>query len=148
MFRCSIELQKTMVGNDKVPILCNYGGDFVIKSGEYMYEGGNTRLIVVCRSIKQCDLLLKVNEICRPIVISTVKYKYPDLRSDSTSLVLIINDDDVFNMMQVFPQSSAPILLYAISALQSPSNSISTPIEDTWYCTNLFVFFVHFNFVN
>ncbi|XXG58710.1 hypothetical protein AAC387_Pa04g0951 [Persea americana] len=111
-----------MPENDEVAILCNYGGNF--GSGNTVYEGGTRRLTFVSRSIKLKELLLKVNEICMPTLISSIKYGYPGLSLDA-SLISILNDDDVSNMMKVFPQSATPIQLYAIQ-LQSPSNSIST----------------------
>ncbi|KAJ8617378.1 hypothetical protein MRB53_013564 [Persea americana] len=130
MFDYLADLDKTMPENDEVPLLCNYGGNFIYRSGIIVYEGGTRRLIFVSRSVKLSELLVKVNEICIPTLIPSIKYGYPGLSLDA-SLTSILNDDDVSNMMKVFPQSGAtPIQLYAIP-LQSPSNSISIPVTAT-----------------
>lgn len=98
-----------------VPVLCSFGGEIVPKYGKFVYEGGTTRLMRVHLSINFLNLLCRVNEIYRPTVISTVKYRYPGLELDCP-LVSVTTDEDVSGMMQEFSSPTAtPIQLFAFA---------------------------------
>ena len=104
-----------MGGESTVPVLCNFGGEIVLKYGKFVYEGGTTRRMKVHRTISFHNLLCRVNEIYKPTAISTIKYSYPGLELDRP-LVSVMTDEDVSGMMEEFSSPTAtPIFLYAFA---------------------------------
>ncbi|XP_058101470.1 uncharacterized protein LOC131245789 [Magnolia sinica] len=105
-----------------VPVLCRFGGDLIRESINLYYKGGTNRIVYVDRAIDYHNLLFKVRGICKLTDISSIEYKYPGLYLDS--LVSIVDDDNVSNMMEAFPKSGEPIQLF-ISGAQDLSKPIT-----------------------
>ncbi|XP_058101504.1 protein PAL OF QUIRKY-like [Magnolia sinica] len=111
-----------MMSTNMVSVLCRFGGDLIRESINLYYKGGTNRIVHVDRAIDYHNLLFKVRGICKLTDISSIKYKYPGLYLDS--LVSIVDDDDISNMMEAFPKSSELVQLF-ISGAQDLSKPIT-----------------------
>ncbi|KAJ7547710.1 hypothetical protein O6H91_08G100300 [Diphasiastrum complanatum] len=84
----------------KVKLMCSYGGRIMPRphDNQLRYVGGETRILVVLRSISFVDLMSKLGRLCGKAVVA--KYQLPN--EDLDVLVSIICDEDLDNMMEEF----------------------------------------------
>ena len=91
--------------SQRVKFLCSYGGKILPRpnDGQLRYVGGDTRLITVNRDISYSELLNKVTEFYSQAGI--IKYKLPE--EDLDSLVSVLSDEDLANMMEEYDKLEA-----------------------------------------
>ena len=53
-----------MGGDEKVKVLCSFGGEFVREQGKPFYLGGKTRLLSIDQASSSQSLLSKTAEVC------------------------------------------------------------------------------------
>ncbi|GAB2246897.1 hypothetical protein Droror1_Dr00006779 [Drosera rotundifolia] len=86
--------------NSRVKFLCSFLGSILPRpqDGKLRYVGGETRIVCVPRDIGFDDLMARMRELYESATI--LKYQQPD--EDLDSLVSVVNDDDVMNMMEEY----------------------------------------------
>lgn len=119
-----------MGGEEKVKLLCTFGGDFVREQGKPFYLGGKTRLVSIDRSSSYRSLISKMAEVCDGDSSSIdVRYQLPDGSLDHR-LISVENDDDVRNMIEEFdPNRKFSIFLFNRRGRNS-DNEIAIEEED------------------
>ncbi|GAA0175343.1 hypothetical protein LIER_28533 [Lithospermum erythrorhizon] len=92
-----------------IKFLCSYGGKILprYQDGKLRYNGGQTRVLAVERSIPFRKLLLKLGEICGESV-SSFRCQLPT--EDLDALVTITSDEDLSNIIEEYDKlaSSSP----------------------------------------
>ncbi|KAM7484186.1 hypothetical protein LguiA_000195 [Lonicera macranthoides] len=112
-----------------IKFLCSYGGKILPRypDGKLRYQGGETRLLTVDRSISFSELLVKLGELSGTSV--SLRCQLPTL--DLDSLVSITSDEDLINLMEEYDRA-ASLKIRAFLSLPkstkkvSPSTSTST----------------------
>lgn len=86
--------------NRRVKFLCSFSGSIIPRpqDGKLRYVGGETRIVSVPRDIKYEDLMSRMKELFEEA--NLLKYQQPD--EDLDTLVSVVNDDDVTNMMEEY----------------------------------------------
>ncbi|ONK64692.1 uncharacterized protein A4U43_C07F28890 [Asparagus officinalis] len=102
-----------MGGEEKVKLLCTFGGELVREQGKPFYLGGKTRLVSIDRSSSFRSLISKMAEVSDGDSSSVdVRYQLPDGSLDHR-LISVENDDDVRNMIEEFdPNRKISIFLF------------------------------------
>ncbi|KAK4257672.1 hypothetical protein QN277_007233 [Acacia crassicarpa] len=82
----------------QVKFLCSFLGNIMLRplDGKLRYVGGETRIVSVPRDIGYEELMSKVRELYD----GAAMYQQPD--EDLDTLVSVVNDDDVVNMMEEY----------------------------------------------
>lgn len=122
-----------------IKFLCSYGGKIIPRfpDGKLRYQGGETRVIGVDRSISFAELLLKLGELCGTSV--SLRCQLP--KEDLDALVSITSDEDLANLIEEYDRAGAatptaslkiraflslPKKIYSSSSKSSSSSSSSS----------------------
>ncbi|KAJ4829409.1 hypothetical protein Tsubulata_006597 [Turnera subulata] len=94
--------------NEEIPrvkLLCSFLGGIMPRpqDGKLRYVGGETRILTFPRDITYEELMCKAKEIYEGTTL--LKYQQPE--EDLDSLVSVVNDDDVTNMMEEYEKSGS-----------------------------------------
>ncbi|CAI9752967.1 unnamed protein product [Fraxinus pennsylvanica] len=89
------------MNNNKVKLMCNYGGKIQPRPSDHQlsYIGGDIKILTVDCNIKFSEMAGKLNSLCNINDNSEVCIKYQLPGEDLDSLVSLINDEDVEQMM-------------------------------------------------
>ncbi|KAL1216464.1 Protein PAL OF QUIRKY [Cardamine amara subsp. amara] len=116
-----------MTNPTTVKFLCSYGGRITPRysDGKLRYQGGDTRVLSVSRSISFTELAKKLSEICG-VTVSTLRCQLPT--DDLDALVTVTSDEDLANLMEEYDlASTAQVKIHVfLSPLKSTTNSSST----------------------
>ncbi|CAL1395296.1 unnamed protein product [Linum trigynum] len=140
--------------DSKTPIkfLCSYGGKLVPRypDGKLRYQGGQTRVLAVHRSVSFSELLTKLREFCGGAMVS-LRCQLPPEADLDDALVSIVSDEDLANLIEEYdrsPVSSSSLKIRAFlsppSKKQSPapssttSSSSSSSSSSSWSSSNTF----------
>ncbi|XP_024532290.1 putative mediator of RNA polymerase II transcription subunit 12 [Selaginella moellendorffii] len=90
----------------KVKLMCSYGGRIMMRphDSQLRYIGGDTRILVVPRTISYADFCVKLAKICGGRSVLP-KYKLP--YEDFDALVSVIGDDDLEAMLEEYERLDA-----------------------------------------
>ncbi|XP_065874629.1 RAF-like serine/threonine-protein kinase PRAF isoform X2 [Euphorbia lathyris] len=108
-----------------VKFLCSYGGKIAPRypDGQLRYQGGETRVLAVDRSISFSELLLKLGELCGARV--SLRCQLP--KEDLDALVSITSDEDLANLMEEYDRAATPKIRAFLSMPKKISISPSSP---------------------
>ncbi|KAK8699396.1 hypothetical protein V6N13_115484 [Hibiscus sabdariffa] len=119
-----------MVGGPSptMKFLCSYGGKILPRypDGKLRYQGGETRVLAVDRSIPFNELLLKMGELCGGKPVS-LRCQLPT--EDLDALVSITSDEDLANLIEEYDRFASPPSSLKIRAFFSLPKSAKTPIS-------------------
>ncbi|CAK9175982.1 unnamed protein product [Ilex paraguariensis] len=89
-----------------IKLLCSYGGKILPRypDGKLRYQGGETRVLAVDRSISFAELLVKLGELCGTSV--SLRCQLP--KEDLDALVSITSDEDLANLIEEYDRASSP----------------------------------------
>ncbi|KAK3223443.1 hypothetical protein Dsin_010468 [Dipteronia sinensis] len=89
-----------------IKFLCSYGGKILPRhpDGKLRYQGGETRVLAVDRSISFSELLLKLGELCGKKV--SLRCQLPT--EDLDALVSITSDEDLANLIEEYDRVASP----------------------------------------
>ncbi|KAJ6689079.1 hypothetical protein OIU85_005487 [Salix viminalis] len=133
-----IHLKAPAPATSTIKFLCSYGGKIIPRfpDGKLRYQGGETRVIGVDRSISFSELLLKLGELCGTSV--SLRCQLP--KEDLDALISITSDEDLANLIEEYDRAGAatpaaslkiraflslPKKIYSSSSSSSSSNSPS-----------------------
>ncbi|XP_074283851.1 uncharacterized protein LOC141608391 [Silene latifolia] len=87
-----------------VRLMCSMGGKVLPRpyDNELRYVGGSTHLVTFQRNISYASFMLKLLKVFNVGSEFTVKYQLPNQGFDS--LISVLNDEDVENMMEEFEE--------------------------------------------
>ncbi|GLU03140.1 hypothetical protein SLE2022_203570 [Rubroshorea leprosula] len=117
-----------MVGpNATIKFLCSYGGKILPRypDGKLRYQGGETRVLAVDRSISFSELSLKLGEMCGTAVCLRCQLPAEDL----DALVSITSDEDLANLIEEYDRVASPPSSLKIRAFLSPPKSTKKSIS-------------------
>lgn len=111
-----------------IKFLCSYGGKILPRypDGKLRYQGGETRVLAVDRSISFSELLVKLGEMCRTSVL-TLRCQLPT--EDLDALISITSDEDLANLIEEYDRAAAGTInsTHKIRAFLSNPTKYSTP---------------------
>ncbi|GLT86513.1 hypothetical protein SLE2022_378090 [Rubroshorea leprosula] len=89
-----------------IKFLCSYGGKILPRypDGKLRYQGGQTRVLAVDRSITFSELSLKLREMCGTAVCLRCQLPAEDL----DALVSITSDEDLANLIEEYDRVASP----------------------------------------
>ncbi|WOK94057.1 hypothetical protein Cni_G02759 [Canna indica] len=119
----------------KEKFLCSFGGSILPRplDGRLRYVGGETRIMTVSRNVSYEDLLARVRVLFDGV--SVIKYQQPN--EDVDSLVSVVNDDDVTNMIEEYDKLSTAgdgvvwLRIFLFSQIQDHDQVAATAHFDT-----------------
>ncbi|XP_047307954.1 probable serine/threonine-protein kinase DDB_G0281745 [Impatiens glandulifera] len=120
----------------RIKFLCSFLGSILPRpqDGQLRYVGGETRIVSVPRDINYDELVMKMKELYE--LTAVLKYQQPD--EDLDSLVSVVNDDDVMNMMEEYDKLSSGdgftrlrFFLFSYADLESSSQFIDADERET-----------------
>lgn len=135
---CNLSLKSTTI-----KFLCSYGGKILPRypDGKLRYQGGETRVLAVDRSISFSELLVKLGEMCGTTVLN-LRCQLPT--EDLDALISITSDEDLANLIEEYDRaaggitSSSSTTPHKIRAFLSnpnkklsPTSSIASNISQT-----------------
>ncbi|KAL2547040.1 putative Octicosapeptide/Phox/Bem1p family protein isoform 1 [Forsythia ovata] len=89
-----------------IKFLCSYGGRILPRypDGKLRYQGGETRVLSVDRSISYAELVVKLGEMCGTSSMS-LRCQLP--KEDLDALVSITSDEDLANLIEEYDRAVA-----------------------------------------
>ncbi|KAJ6351559.1 hypothetical protein OIU78_007473 [Salix suchowensis] len=122
-----IHLKAPAPASSTIKFLCSYGGKIIPRfpDGKLRYQGGETRVIGVDRSVSFSELLLKLGELCGTSV--SLRCQLP--KEDLDALVSITSDEDLANLIEEYDRAGAatPAASLKIRAFLSLPKKIYSP---------------------
>ncbi|CAK7332567.1 unnamed protein product [Dovyalis caffra] len=111
-----------------IKFFCSYGGKIIPRfpDGKLRYQGGETRVVGVDRSISFAELLLKLRELCGTSV--SLRCQLP--KEDLDALVSITSDEDLANLVEEYDRAAAPTASLKIRAFLSLPKKSVLPSSD------------------
>ncbi|CAA0833131.1 Octicosapeptide/Phox/Bem1p family protein [Striga hermonthica] len=103
-----------------IKFVCSYGGRIIPRypDAKLRYQGGETRVLSVDRSISFSELVVKLAEMCG--AAANLRCQLPT--EDLDALVSITSDEDLANLIEEYDRASAPPKIRAfLSVRKSPS---------------------------
>ncbi len=106
-----------------IKFLCSYGGKILPRypDGKLRYQGGETRVLAVDRSISFPELLVKLGELCGTSV--SLRCQLPS--EDLDALVSITCNEDLINLIEEYDRAASPPSSLKIRAFLSLPKKIS-----------------------
>ncbi|KAJ7557966.1 hypothetical protein O6H91_04G018900 [Diphasiastrum complanatum] len=113
--------------DSKVKFMCSYGGRIMPRPHDCQlrYVGGETRILVVNRNISLADLMAKLTRLCGKSVL--LKYQLPD--EDMDSLVSVLCEEDLENMMEEYDRLESRDASAKLRLFLFPSKTHSAAVE-------------------
>ncbi|XP_057784044.1 protein PAL OF QUIRKY [Salvia miltiorrhiza] len=127
----------------KIRLMCSYGGHIVPRSHDksLYYAGGETRIVSVDRRSTAASLPVLSAHLSRTLFGNRpflLKYQLPD--EDLDSLISVISDEDLANMLEehdrITPPARIRLFLFAVKP-ESVGSALLGPKSDSWFCDAL-----------
>ncbi|KAH6755978.1 Octicosapeptide/Phox/Bem1p family protein [Perilla frutescens var. hirtella] len=127
----------------KIRLMCSYGGHIVPRPHDksLYYAGGETRIVAVDRRTTAASLAGLSAHFSRTLFGNRpflLKYQLPD--EDLDSLISVITDEDLANMLEehdrISPPSRIRLFLFAVKP-ESVGSALLDPKSESWFCDAL-----------
>ncbi|KAG6394355.1 hypothetical protein SASPL_144939 [Salvia splendens] len=123
----------------KIRLMCSYGGHIVPRPHDksLYYAAGETRIVAVDRRSTASSLSLLSAHLSRTLFSNRpflLKYQLPD--EDLDSLISVVSDEDLANMLEEHDRISPParirLFLFAVKP-ESLGSALLGPKSETWF---------------
>ncbi|KAL1536944.1 hypothetical protein AAHA92_29513 [Salvia divinorum] len=123
----------------KIRLMCSYGGHIVPRAHDksLYYAAGETRIVAVDRRSTAASLALLSAHLSRTLFGNRpflLKYQLPD--EDLDSLISVVSDEDLANMLEEYDRISPParirLFLFALKS-ESLGSALLGPKSESWF---------------
>ncbi|KAL3813277.1 hypothetical protein ACJIZ3_014545 [Penstemon smallii] len=129
--------------SSKLRLMCSYGGHIIPRPHDksLFYAGGETRIVALDRRTTASSLSSFTAHLSRTLFHNRafhLKYQLPN--EDLDSLISVVTDDDLFNMLEEHDRITAPVRIRLFLFPVKPESLGSTlldPKSETWFCDAL-----------